>query len=129
MRFLNLDIDGNPSLIENVLEYAYKVGNYQETFPVYGIEFNWKFKAIDPTVGNRLLIDSLVAQECIFRSVADTSFEDVKQAVIQSHIQSWNRLDKELKLNAITHFPSAFGIEEIGSYSLLVFEQLKQSLL
>lgn len=128
IEYLKLNIDGNPSLLENTCELSSNIGIAVDGTPVFNLMLVWDFKAYDAGSGNRKLIDSRIFHEHQFKKFIEVTFMEVREMVIESHRLSNNLFERKLKDNKVNYRASALSEDAILQYSSGLFADLKKNL-
>ena len=125
IEYLKLNIEGNPVLLENTAELYSKLG---DGIGVVGCILTWDFKVYETLSNNRLLINSRITQEHRFKMFSGLTLSDVEDVVSESHNESRQLLQIELKKNEVQYLSSDLPEDYLQKVSRLIFEDVKKLL-
>jgi hypothetical protein len=128
IHYLNLNVDGNPLMLEEVTSTKVRYGSATDGSPIVACQIDWDFKAFDTFRNNTKTIDSLVTQVFRFLKPLPFTYENAKEIINQSFEDSRRLLERELKNNAISHLPMDLPQEDLIKYSQILYDDLKMRL-
>lgn len=125
IEYLRLNIDGNPTMIEEVTEFdaLYRVGS-----GVLQFRLEWVFKIYETFRANCLITESAIHQDHQIKLFTEILHNEVKEIITASYEVASDLLENTLKSNEVYHRPKSLPQEELENWALKLHENLKKRL-
>jgi hypothetical protein len=122
---LNLNVDGNPTMIEEITEFD---GLYRSNQEVLQFSLEWVFKVFETLKKSTLIVESTIHQEHQIKKFIPITHEEVQETISQSYEAACDLLESELKSNGVFHRPKPLPQEMLKEWTEKLHENLTKRL-